>query len=72
VQGDEAIGLQEPETDHGDERRAARDEPRLAVELAESVDRVGQGFGLEEAERMEAHAHRGLDATASTASMTLA
>ena len=38
----------------------------------ESVDRVGQGFGLEEAERMEAHAHRGLDATASTASMTLA
>ena len=70
VQGDQAIGLHEPEPDHRDERRPARDEPRLAVESPERLDRVGERLGLDQTERMQAHAYL-VPATASTASMIL-
>ena len=71
LQGDEAVGLHETESDHRDERRPARDQARLAVEPRHGIDRLAQRFGLDETERMEAHAHLGPAAAASTASTIL-
>ena len=67
---DQPVGLHEAEPDHSDQRRAARDEACLAVELLERGDRVADRFGLDETERMETHGYFA-PATARTASMIL-